>query len=63
MAFVLGVMAFFTDSNEILNVSKSTSTTTGVRPINATTSAVAINVNVGVITSSPGFSPKAINAI
>ena len=63
MAFVRGVMAFLSDSIEILNVSKSTSTTTGVSPSKATTSAVAIKVKVGVITSSPGLSPKAISAI
>jgi len=63
MAFVFGVMAFFNDSIEMLKVSKSTSTTTGVSPSKATTSAVAIKVKVGVITSSPGLRPRAINDI
>src|SRR5262245_7882990 len=46
----------------ILNVLSSTSTNTGVAPTNATTSAVAQNVNDGQTTASPGPTPVARNA-
>ena len=63
MALVLGVMAFSSDSIDMFIVSQSTSTTTGVSPSSATTSAVAINVKVGVMTSSPRCNPSPIRAI
>ena len=44
-------------------VSLSTSTKIGLNPNKAITSVVAMYVNEGVITSSPGFKPKAIKAI
>ncbi len=54
IAFVFGVMAFSMATGSILNVLGSTSTKTGFSLSNAMTSVVAIKVNDGVITSSPG---------
>ena len=53
MAFVFGVMAFFKASISMLNVSGSTSISTGVNFNRAITSTVAAKVKSTVITSSP----------
>ena len=63
IAFVFGVIAFLIAFTSILNVIGSTSTKTGVNPNKAITSTVAAKVKSAVITSSPGFKPKAIIAI
>ncbi|MCY1235994.1 hypothetical protein D9M72_486290 [compost metagenome] len=63
IAFVFGVIAFLIASTEILNVSISTSTKTGVSCKSAITSTVAAKVKSAVITSSPGFKSIAIMAI
>ena len=63
MAFVRGVMASSIFWGSILNVSHSTSTSTGTSPRSAITSAVATYVNAGTIISSPLCSPSDIRAI
>jgi len=63
MAFVFGVIAFRTASTEILYVNGSGSASTSFNPSSATTSTVAIKVKLVVMTSSPGFRPRAIIAI
>src|ERR1039458_3199842 len=62
MAFVRGPIARQTASGEIWKFS-STSTITGVAPRWTTTLAVAQNVSVGTITSSPGPTPSAANDV
>ena len=52
-AFVFGPIAAATASGEMLNVSGSMSTNTGVAPTLCTVPAVAKNVNGVVTTSSP----------
>ena len=63
IAFVRGPITAATSSARIINVSGSTSTKTGRAPTRATEPAVAKNENVGVMTSSPGPIPRAINDI
>src|SRR5690606_24795697 len=49
-------------AGDMLNVSSSTSTMTGLAPRYRTTSAVAVKVYDGTMTSSPGPTPNASNA-
>ena len=63
MALVFGVIFRLTSAGSMLKVPGSTSAKTGVIPSSATTSTVATKVKEHVMTSSPGFSPKAIMAI
>ena len=62
IALVLGVIALATAAGSTLNVSRSTSTKTGLAPSRDTHPAVAKNVNVGQTTSSPGPTSRAISA-
>ena len=62
MALVLGVIASLIDWISIFNVIGSTSTTFTSAPKYLTTSAVAVNVRLGTITSSPLEIPNASNA-
>src|SRR5215813_1885255 len=62
MAFVLDVIAFSIWSESIFNVSGWQSTNTGVALKYTTTSAVAVKVIVGTITSSPSLIPTASSA-
>src|SRR5437867_3822464 len=62
-ALVFLVIAFSMASGSMQNVFGSTSTNIGVRFNKAITSAVAIKVKEGEITSSPGCKPKAIMEI
>src|SRR4029079_17255016 len=61
-ARVFDVRAAMTASSDALSVSASTSTSTGVAPTWAITSALAANVHVGTMTSSPGPTPIASSA-
>ena len=56
-------MDFFKCSISIVNDSLSTSTRIDFKPNKWITSTVAAKVKFTVITSSPGFKPRAINAI
>ena len=60
IALVLLVIAFFIEGIEIFR-SSSTSTNTGVAPINNTELAVATNVRSGIITSEPFPMPSAFS--
>ena len=62
IAFVFGVIAASIAFGQILNVRGSISTKTGMAPTYLIASAVAINVNGVVMTSSPSPMPSAINA-
>ena len=62
MALVLGVIASSMASGEILKVLGSISIKTGIAPTYFMASAVAINVNALVMTSSPAPIPSAIKA-
>jgi hypothetical protein len=62
MQRVFGVIAASTPSGVTRCVSGSTSTSTGVAPIQLTASAVAMNELVGTSTSSPGPMPRARSA-
>ena len=63
MARVRGVTARSTAAGSMFSVSGSTSTMTGVAPAWWMTCAVAQNVIVVVMTSSPGPMPAAASAI
>jgi hypothetical protein len=63
IAFVRGVIAASSFAGSMLYERRSTSTNTGFAPISAIISAVAKNVNGTVITSSPGFTSRAMSAI
>jgi len=54
MARVLGVMAFSISWGDMLKVSRSTSTRTGVSPRFKIGNTVVAQVTAGVMTSSPG---------
>ena len=60
MALVLDVIDFLIDAIEIFR-SSSTSTNTGVAPVNNTELAVATNVISGIITSEPFPIPSAFS--
>src|SRR6218665_989145 len=57
MTLVLGVIAFFIPSTEILKSSELKSTITGFAPVCTITFAEAQYVIAGIITSSPGPTP------
>ena len=60
IALVLVVIDFFIEGIEIFR-SSSTSTNTGVAPVNNTELAVATNVRSGIITSDPFPIPSAFS--
>ena len=62
MPRVRGVTASASRVVSGFHVSRSESTSTGVAPVYRTAFAVAIIVNVGITTSSPGPSPKVARA-
>ena len=63
MAFVRGVTAASMSAGSMQAVSRSTSTSTGLAPVNTITLAVTTIVKSGMMTSSPGPMPSTSSAM